>query len=400
MKTNNSKRYKARADKVIAHGALTNSKRASCFVEGIYPTHFKSGYKCYLVDVDNNKYIDMICGLGTNLFGYGHRGVVETVLQTALRGNTVFSMSSDVEVEFAEKFVEEHPWIDKIRVLKSGSEGCSAAVKIARAFTGKRFVYSEGYHGWHDGFVQLTPPAHGVAGDRQMLSIGDFVFPDAAAVIVEPIITDYSKERIQWLQRLREACTAQGVVLIFDETITAYRYEQGSVTRRHNIHPDLWIGGKAIAAGYPLSVVGGRAEIMDADYFVSSTWAGDRIAMASGIKAIELLHGDYQPDDLWSNGKILQSEFNRISPEVQMVGYPTRGVFKYSSDLFKALFMQEMSEAGILIGPSWFINKWHDLERQNIISIAKIVIKNIINGKCKLYGKIPGSPFAEKVRTK
>jgi len=401
MITDNSQRLEARAHHVIAHGALTNSKRASTFVKGVYPTHFKSGHKCYLVDVDGNTYVDMICGLGTNLFGYGNRAIVEKCLQVGLKGNTVFSFASDIEVEFAELFVNEHPWIEKIRMLKSGSEGCSAAVRIARAFTDKDYVYSEGYHGWHDQFVQLTPPAYGVAHDGYMIPLhDDFKFREGtAAVIIEPIITDYSKERILWLQRLREACDKQGVLLIFDETITAYRYQQGSVTRRHNILPDIWIGGKAIAGGYPLSIVGGRAEIMDCDYFVSSTWAGDRIAMAAAIKSIELMANDYRPDDLWDKGKLLQDEFNAISEHVQMVGYPTRGIFKYSSLRWKTLFMQEMCKAGILIGPSWFINRWHTAEKQNIISIAKICIKNIMNHKVILEGKAPLSPFAEKVRS-
>ena len=400
MITDNSQRLEARAHHVIAHGALTNSKRASTFVKGVYPTHFKSGHKCYLVDVDGNTYVDMICGLGTNLFGYGNRAIVEKCLQVGLKGNTVFSFASDIEVEFAELFVNEHPWIEKIRMLKSGSEGCSAAIRIARAFTGKKNIFSEGYHGWHDSFLQITPPAVGVFGDGDTYILADdFYLKNAAAVIVEPIITDYSKERLLWLQRLREACDKQGVLLIFDETITAYRYEQGSVTRRHNILPDLWIGGKAIAGGYPLSVVGGRSEIMEADYFVSSTWAGDRIAMAAGIKSIELMKNDYRPDDLWEKGKLLQDEFNAISEHVQMIGYPTRGIFKYKDLRFKTLFMQEMCKAGILIGASWFINRWHYAEKQNIISIAKICIKNIINHRVVLEGKAPLSPFAEKVRS-
>jgi glutamate-1-semialdehyde aminotransferase len=399
MKRVNSNYHKNIAETHIAHGALTNSKRPECFVEGVYPSHASGGYKCYLKDADKNVYTDYICGLGTNFFGYANHHINDAVRDALLSGGCALSLSTCKETEFAQQFCNTFPFIDKVRFLKSGSEGCSAAIRIARAFTGREWVVSEGYHGWHDNFVGLTPPARGVTKDYTM-SLSDKSLPphNIAAYIIEPVITDNSKERIHYLQELREKCTKTGALLIFDETITAYRYRNFSVALDHNIYPDLWIGGKAVAGGLPLSIVGGRRDVMDANYFVSSTWAGDRLALYAAEKALELLHGEYNPTDLWPLGAQFLEEFNAISPQVQIEGYPTRGSFKYLDQRFKARFMQEMCLAGVLIGPSWFYNKWLHDEKDNVLAIAKAAVKKIVEGNVEIRGKLPKNPFAERFR--
>jgi glutamate-1-semialdehyde aminotransferase len=397
-----SKILQRTSNEKIAHGALTNSKRPACLIEGVYPTHIKDAYKCYLNDVDGNRYIDFICGLGTNLFGYGNIEISNAVKKVVESGGSVFSLASDLEVRFAERFIDEHPFIDRVRFLKSGSEGCSAAIRIARAFTGKKKILSEGYHGWHDDFVQLTPPALGVAPNGETDNLAPGALPtqnrDLAGIIIEPVNLEFNNQRIEWLQKIREYCDKTKTVLIYDETITAYRFKEGSVAKATNIYPDLWVGGKAVAGGYPLSVIGGNKDVMEASYFVSSTWAGDRLAFSAGDKCIDLLHGAYKSNDIWNYGSVFQERFNKISPFVKLVGYPTRGVFKYSSEKYQALFMQEMCKAGILIGPSWFYNRYLHDEIDHVISCACEIDRKIRNSYVKLEGKPPRSPFAKKVR--
>jgi glutamate-1-semialdehyde aminotransferase len=388
-----------RADDAIAHGALTNSKRPSTFVRGVYPTHIKRGYHSTVVDMDGNRYLDLISGLGTNLFGYGNPAIARAVNHVMQFGGSVFSLGSQDEVQYAEKVKGIFPFIERMRFLKTGSEGCAAALRIARAYTGRNLVISEGYHGWHDEFTSLAEPAHGVpAHDFIYSDKSSWPSYDVAAVIIEPVITDMGPERVKWLQALRRQCDETRTVLIFDETITAFRFPNYCVARYFNILPDLWIGGKAVGGGLPISIVGGKKEIMESDYFVSSTWGGDRTAIAAGSTAINLLHNDFKPDDLWIYGTEFKEKFNSITDQVQMVGYPTRGVFEYKDPMFKAVFMQEMCRSSILIGPSWFMTKFIYEEMDNIISIAKAVVKNINNGMCRLQGEPPQSPFAERVR--
>jgi glutamate-1-semialdehyde aminotransferase len=400
LKLYNNIELNREAHEHIADGALTNSKRPASLVKGVYPTHIERGYGSTLFDVDGNRFTDFICGLGTNLFGYANPAISSAVTRAMMSGGSVFSLGSREEVVFARRIKEVFPFLDLVRFLKTGSEGCSAAVRIARAFTGREWILSDGYHGWHDAFTSITPPAYGVPINQYVTNdfrdedhLGDF-----AAVIIEPVTIDMSEDRRALLQQLREDCTATGTLLIFDETITAYRFPEYSVARHFNILPDLWIGGKALGGGLPLSVVGGRRDVMDADYFVSSTWAGDRLALAAGNVAIDLLHGDFAPETLWVYGEEFLSRFNAISPDVQIEGYPTRGVFKYSSEKYKTLFMQEMCRAGVLIGPSWFYNKFLHDEIQNVISIAAAVVKKINHGKVTAEGPAPVSPVAEKVR--
>jgi glutamate-1-semialdehyde aminotransferase len=385
-------------DENIAHSALTNSKRPSCFVEGVYPTHIKKAFKCYLEAANGRTYIDYICALGTNLFGYSNPAINQAVADAMNSGGSVYSLASDSEAMFADRFVDEMPFIEKVRFLKCGSSGCSAAIKIARAFTGRKKILSEGYHGWHDAFVSLTPPAKGVVGSFDIESFTRGTqYPETlpAAIILEPVMLVEDRKR---LQDIREWCDRHDVLLIFDETITAYRYKDGCVAKALNIHPDIWVGGKAIAGGLPLSIVGGKRDIMESDYFVSSTWGGDRVAIYAANKVIDLIHGEYDPNSLWEMGSEFLEKFNEISSEVQIEGYATRGAFKYQSEEFKALFMQEMCLAGVLIGPSWFYNKDLHAEMDNVLDISKHCVKRILEGKVSLKGKMPQSPFADKVR--
>ena len=160
------------ANKYIAHGALTNSKRESSFVPGCYPTHFYKGQGCFVYDLADKRYIDYLGGLGSNLFGYNNTKIT-VAMQAALLDGCSLSLGTPREAYFAMKIRDKFPHMDKIRILKSGSEGCSAAIRIARAYTGKLDIVSEGYHGWHDQFTYLTPPAKGVAPNGYIHKLAD-----------------------------------------------------------------------------------------------------------------------------------------------------------------------------------------------------------------------------------
>ena len=377
------------ANRNIAHGALTNSKRVSSYVEGIYPTHLESGVQEYAIDVSGRKYVDFIGGLGTNLFGYTNPNIKDALIRAVNKGLTL-SLGSTSEVKFAEMFKAKFPHCQKIRILKSGSEGCSAAVRIARTYTGRDLILSEGYHGWHDCFTSLTPPAKGVPGHDY---IEPFTFENLerlnpAAVIIEPVILEWSQGRRDHIERLRLACDRLGVVLIFDETITAYRFPECSVSRYWGIEPDICIQGKALANGMPLSVVSGKAEIMDSDYFVSSTFAGERLSLESGIACVNLISNDYHPRFVWEGGREFMDRMNRVlNPLIYLEGYPARGAFKGSTQV-KSLFFQEMTKCGYLFHPStWFYNKHLHQHLHDVVDLASKIRTKILGGEVSLEGK-------------
>jgi glutamate-1-semialdehyde 2,1-aminomutase len=402
-----------RANEVIAQGALTNSKRPETFVEGVYPTHLRNGLGCHVWDYQGKKYHDFITGLGSNLLGYAQEDINQAIRDRLLAGVTL-SLGTEEELIVAEKIRQIIPFAESMKFLKSGSEACTAAVRIARAYTGRDFVYSDGYHGWHDEFVSLTEPATGVHGyfpidelkyiNDHGHSDGDghaFLGPycDIAAIIVEPIVTDLSQDRIKYLKDLRRFCNTHGIVLIFDEVITGFRFPRFCVSNYLEIEPDIIILGKAIANGLPLSVVAGKKEIMNCgEYFVSSTFAGETLSLVAASRTIDLLKTKYKLTDLWQKGEDWLKEFNSYWPEkIRIEGYATRGRF-VGDPLIKALFFQEAVISGLLFGPSWFFNFPLSDSSKVTIDSAKDVICKIKSKNVKLMGKLPKSPFAEKVR--
>lgn len=387
-----------RQQQTIAQGALTNSKHPRMHVMGVFPTHAAKSKGCHIWDEQGRQYIDYICGLGTNLLGYGHGLIKDYVIKHMDQGTSP-SLPTPLEAQAVEELRTMLPHAERVKWLKTGSEACAAALIIARAYTGRSLVLSDAYHGWSNEFVSLTPPAHGCPPNAniQKLTQTDS-FKNVAAIIIEPVITDYSNERKQWLYKLMETAKRDGALVIFDEVITGFRFHQYFVSRWLNVEPDLMVLGKAIANGFPLSAVTGRKEIMDGDYFVSSTYAGDTVSLAAAVKTMNLMRTEYKIERLISDGQDFIDRFNKICPEVITIeGYPTRGVFK-AEPMAKALFFQEMAIAGVLFCSSWFYN--YDLmeHKKSVLSIAKQVLLRIKCGEVKLKGKMPESPFATKVR--
>lgn len=389
-----------RAHTSIAQGSLTNSKRVETLIKGVTPTHCTHGDGPYLFGVDGKKYIDFCCANGTNLFGYGNQQIKKAI-EAQLNKGWLYSLGSKSEVESAEQLKVILPFVRKIRFLKTGSEACVAAVRIARAHTGRDKILSSGYHGWSDDFVSLSQPAHGVPKRNSIESFTsmDQIRSDVAAVIVEPIMTEDSQKRREWLIELIRKCKVNGTLVIFDEVITGFRWPQFTFSKESGIHPDIICLGKAIGSGLPLAVVGLAEHVGDnSEWFVSSTTAGELISLSVMRETIKMLNNRYKIDELWKDGKWFLDDFNAIWPEKLVIeGYPTRGVFK-GNDMVKALFWQECHKAGILFGPSWFYGFQHIGLRAGVISTCKDILQKIKLGTVRLEGEMPASPFAEKVR--
>jgi glutamate-1-semialdehyde 2,1-aminomutase len=388
-----------RANNCIAQAALTNSKRPESFVKGVYPTHLVSGAGVTVKDTAGNTYADYICGLGTNLLGYGNASVIVRAL-TAMQTGATLSLSSTSEIVLAEKVREIFPFVERVKLLKSGTEGCLAAIRIARAATGRSVVLSEGYHGWGDEFVSLTPPATGVCGEFSIKKFEGLSQIDkgTAAVILEPVITDSSEGRLAFLRALRKRCQEVGAVLIFDETITGLRFPKLSVAAWASVYPDILIFGKALANGLPLSCVAGTKEVMEgAEYFVSASFAGERASIEAAIAVLTLLQKEYRIDHLWNEGLNFIDSFNEIVPNVKIEGYATRGVLK-GEPMAKAILMQECCRAGLLFGASWFYAFPHIGTNDVVMNTLRDIVLKIKTQNIRLDGEMPQSPFAQKVR--
>lgn len=317
------------------------------------------------------------------------------------------SLATPLEVEVAELLKGCFPFADVWRFVKSGSDACSAAVKIARAATGRKRVASVGYHGHDDTFVSLTPPALGAPAssglevelfDERSMNVGS----DLAAVIIEPVITDWSDDRRKWLHRLREECTRQGVLLISDEVITGFRWPKLGVSNAWGVTPDIICLGKALANGMPLAAVGVTSKVKlktPPEVFISSTYAGETLSLAAARKTLELLMSKkFDVDLLWKKGQAFLDWFNALYPEkIGIAGYPTRGAFT-GDPLTIALFQQEACLAGMLFGPSWFLSFPAAEEIENCKGAIRAIIDRIARGEVELKGEMPKKPFAAKAR--
>ncbi len=398
----NTVSWKNRAESVIAQSALTNSKRPQSFVEGVYPSVLRRGRGCYVFDDQDKKYVDYICALGTNILGYARREVMNAAMGELTNGH-LLSLGTTKEVEFGETIRNYFPFVEQIKVLKSGTSGCDAAMRIARAYTGRDVILSDGYHGHSDDGVYLTPPASGVPGPRPWIqplrmrdeNLGD----DVAAVIVEPVITDASTYRISYLQALRALCARKGVLFIADETITALRFPGLSFSKYTGIHPDLIVFGKALANGLPISVVGGSKKIMSSNYFISTSFAGDTMPMAAAEVTLRMVRDAFPA--MSEAAERFCKGFNAIAKDlVQIEGYGMRGVFKSRDELTQALFFQEACKAGILFGPSFFWCEPHAEESHFVLSACATILNRIKNNEVRLEGKMPQKAYAAAVREK
>jgi glutamate-1-semialdehyde aminotransferase len=221
---------------------------------------------------------------------------------------------------------------------------------------------------------------------------------DVGGVIVEPVQLDLNvKDK---LIALRKACDKHKAVLIFDEVITGFRTPKYCIAQYLGVTPDLICLGKAMANGFPISVIGGKKEIMDAPYyFVSSTFAGELASINAAIETIDFLT-ENKLLILWEEGRKFQDEFNKLTPKLKMVGIPTKAVFR-GDELFKNLFWQEMCKSGFILGKAWHI-MWAHLVKSgasqalpidDLLMTVKYVIKDIESGNVKLEGQMAQEVF-------
>jgi glutamate-1-semialdehyde 2,1-aminomutase len=277
----------------------TGSKRPEALFGGGAPLRMTRAAGCRVWDDADppREYLDYVMALGAVALGYGHPAVNAAALG-AIAAGVVGPLPPTIEEELAEALARRLPWLERIRFLKTGAEAVAAAVRLGRAATGRDLVLGCGYHGWLDwcqgGAMAGVPAAtRGQYGElpfndaertrEQIRALGDRL----AVVVVEPVIV--AEPSREWLNVLRAETQRAGAVLVFDEIKTAFRLAVGGVTERTGVRPDLTVLGKALANGFPLAVVGGRADIMAgvAHTWISSTLATESVALAAARATLE-----------------------------------------------------------------------------------------------------------------
>lgn len=340
MPTNNET-IAARAEAVIPGGLLSPSRRLGA------PIAFARAEGPYLYDADGNRYTDYHCAFGANVLGHRPPAVAAAIAKTAENLDLIGAGVLELEVEVAELLVNAIPCADQVAFCSSGSEATYHALRLARAYTGRKQIikFQGGYHGWHDYVAMNGQSSRQMLGSYDPMSDGmlfdaarhtailpyndagaveDYIRKnpgEVAAIIVEPIAHNMGAviAETQFLSDLRRVTIEHGVVLIFDEVITGFRHALGGYQSIVGVTPDLATFGKAATSGYPIGLVAGRREIMErvgrtgeGAVFMGGTFNGTPSSMAAVKATIEELARPGVYERLFELGAYLRSEIDGI----------------------------------------------------------------------------------------
>ena len=308
------------ANEVIP-GGVNSPVRAFKGVGGT-PIFAKEAKGAYLYDEDGNRFIDYINSWGPMILGHAYEPVVNAVIEKAKKG-TSFGMPTELETQIARLAVDMVPNIDKIRFVNSGTEACMSAIRLARGFTkrDKIIKFSGCYHGHSDSFliaagsglstfgVPNSPGVtEGTAKDTLLAAYNDIENVKAlfeankneiAAIIIEPVAGNMGciPPANGFLEGLREVCTQNGALLIFDEVMTGFRLAKGGAQELYGVQADLVCFGKVIGGGLPVGAFAAREEIMNylaplGPVYQAGTLSGNPLAMAAGLEMLKALNTD------------------------------------------------------------------------------------------------------------
>ncbi|HEY5933201.1 MAG TPA: glutamate-1-semialdehyde 2,1-aminomutase [Kofleriaceae bacterium] len=386
-----------RAKAVIPGGV--NSPVRACRSVGADPAFVAQGDGAYITDVDGNRYVDLIGSWGPLILGHTHREIIDVIAETMANGTT-FGAPTEIEVKFAETLRSIVPSMEMVRAVSSGTESTMSALRLARGFTKRDKIIKAdgGYHGHADcllvaagsGAATLGIPGsagvpEGAARDTIVVPYNDLAAVeqalaggDVAAIIIEPVAGNMGlvEPAPGYLEGLRAACTKHGTLLIFDEVMTGFRVAYGGAQERYRVTPDLTTIGKVIGGGLPAAAFGGRADIMSVlaplgPVYQAGTLSGNPLAMAAGLKAMEILGrpGTYERlehlgkrlgDGLLAAAKAagVPATLNRVGSMLTVFfckGPVTDYASAKAADTARfGTFFRKMREAGVFLPPSQF----------------------------------------------
>ena len=313
----------------LVPGGVLGARKPTDFIKGEYPIFLESGKGCRLTDVDGNEFVDFLCGYGPIILGYREEEVDEAVYRQIRDKGFCFTLTQKYQNLLAKKLIELMPSSEMSIFLKTGSDATTAAIRIARAHTNKLKVMRCGYHGWHDWCVEMKG---GIPSkfwedvfefrynrldhlEELMAAHGD----DTAAIIMTPF-GHPNHQRMQapspgFLEGVREIADTYGAVLIYDEIRTGFRLSMGGAQKLYGVTPDLTVLGKAMANGYPLSVVTGKKEVMmeaESKLFISSTFFPNSEAFVAALKTIEILERENVLEKIWEKGNAMMEKIQGL----------------------------------------------------------------------------------------
>lgn len=430
MKLDRSRELFKKAEEIIP-GGVNSPVRAFKGIDGT-PIFIKTGKGSKIVDIDDNEYLDYVCSWGPLILGHNNQSLLDELKSIASQGLS-FGLPTEVEVDMAKKITDAIPEIEMVRMVNSGTEATMSAIRLSRAFTGKKYIlkFDGCYHGHADSLLvrsgsgTLTngvPTSLGLTEDivantlvcqyndlSGVKELYDNYGNEIACIIVEPVPGNMGviRPKSGFLEGLRDICNQSGSLLIFDEVITGFRFSYGTVGQLIGVRPDLITLGKIIGGGLPAGAFGGRRDIMEmvspvGGVYQAGTLSGNPLAMGLGFKLLNILKSN--PEiyiDLEKKAVYLEEGLLRMKASYDLPITINRykslltlfftgdavdsltDVAKCDMDLFNK-FHKKIFNRGILLPPSqyesWFLSDAHSYEDiNNTVKICEEAFKMIFD---------------------
>lgn len=375
--------YSERLNKVIPGGAHTYSRGDDQY-PGNAPQLFERGEGAYIYTPEGAKFLDYGMALRAVTLGYGRKEIADAAIHEIRNGNNL-TRASLIELRAAELLVDLIPAVDMVKFAKNGSNVTTAAVKIARAYTGRKYIVrclEHPFFSFDDWFIGDTPLKKGIPeefynltlnfhyNDIESLSMLFDHYPDQiAGVILEPATSVHPVDN--FLHKVKDLCIKNGALFILDEMITGFRWHLQGAQAYYNIEPDLCTFGKGMANGFSVCALGGKREFMkiggikeegaERVFLTSTTHGAEMCGLGAFVKTVEFYKSNNVIDHLWSYGEKLIAGMNSISKELGIQdyfevsgipcspNYSTKDKAGNLSLAYRTLFSQEMIRNGVLM---------------------------------------------------
>lgn len=390
----NSRQLQARFHQVIPGGSHTYAKGDDQFPES-EPIYISRGKGCHVWDLEGNKYIEFGMGLRSVTLGHAYEPVVEAATRQLMQGSN-FNRPTPIELECAEALLELVPGAEMVKFAKNGSDVNGAAVKLARAYTGRDLIAICGgqpFFSVEDWFIGVTAMDAGIPQAIKNLTL-KFPYNNLEAVAelflkhpgkIAAVILEAEKEEPPaegYLTKLLDLCHREGALLILDEMITGFRWHNGGAQTYHGIVPDLSTFGKGLGNGFSVSALAGKREIMrlgglDHDqprvFLLSTTHGAETHALAAGMEVMRTYQREPVVQTLWEQGRKLAEGIKKAVADLKLEGFfgvagkpccltfATKDANRKPSQEFRTLFLQETLKRGVL-APSFVISYSHSDE--------------------------------------
>lgn len=362
----------------LVPGGVAGIRRPYNFVPGEYPIFFEKGKGGRITDVDGNEYIDYLCAYGPIVIGYREEEIDNAVIEQIKEKGICFSLTQKLQNELVNKLRELIPSCEMASIVKTGSDATTIAIRVARAYTGKKKIARCGYHGWHDWCVEVK----GGIPEKLYEDVLEFHYndldqledilknnqDDMAGIIITPVGHPLA-EPVQmpkpgYLEGVRALADKYGCVLIFDEIRSGFRCAMGGAQALFGVTPDLTTIGKAMANGYAIAALVGKREymkVLEKDVFLSSTFFPNSDAQVAALKTIEILQRDKMLDVLAAKGNNFAQQVEKVVADsgipARFSGAPWMPFITFPRDeagLYKKLrteFYTQLIRRGVFLQP-------------------------------------------------